>query len=77
MSINEDEKNITDRLLKITERNLNKNIKTAGTIPWTNEMRHSSIAMKPFLQLYQNSPFEKSLNELSDYIMESFKFRFP
>ena len=76
MSLSNDEKFITDKLIKITAKNLNKNIKTATTIPWINEMRRSSIIMKPYLQLYKNSKYEASLNILSDYIMENFSFYF-
>jgi flagellar biosynthesis protein FlhG len=76
MSLNEDEKLITDKLLKITHKNLNKTIRTAATIPWSNEMRRSSIIMKPHLQLYEHSLYEESINNLSDYILKNFKFYF-
>lgn len=77
MSLSEDEKYITDRLINITRKNLNKTVKTAALIPWINEMRRSSIVMKPYLQLYENSIYENSINNLSDYIIENFKYRFP
>lgn len=76
MSLSEDESFITDKLINITQKNLNKTVKTAAKIPWVNEMRRSSIIMKPYLQLYQQSIYEESINCLSEYIMENFKFRF-
>ena len=76
MSLSEDEKFITDKLINITNKNLNKKIKTAATIPWINEMRRSSIMMKPYLQLFENSLYEESINGLSSYITENFKFKF-
>jgi flagellar biosynthesis protein FlhG len=76
MSLSEDEKYITDKLINITNKNLNKTVKTAAKIPWVNEMRRSSIVMKPYLQLYENSIYEESINLLSEYIMDNFKFRF-
>ena len=76
MSLSEDEKYITDKLINITKKNLNKTIKTAATIPWMNEMRRSSIIMKPYLQLYENSLYEDSINGLSNYISDNFKFKF-
>ncbi|MBB6479042.1 AAA family ATPase [Spirochaeta isovalerica] len=76
MSLNDDEKFITDKLIKITDKNLGKKIRTAGQIPWVNEMRRSSIIMKPYLQLYENSVYENAMNHLVSYIEENFKFRF-
>ena len=76
MSLSNDEKYITDRLINITTKNLNKTVKTAATIPWINEMRRSSIIMKPYLQLYENSVYEESIKNLSDYILDNFKFQF-
>jgi len=76
MSLSEDEKFITDKLISITSRNLNKTIKTAAQVPWVNEMRRSSIVMKPYLQLYEDSIYEESINSLSGYIIDNFKFKF-
>ncbi len=76
MSLSDDEKLITDKLINITRKNLDKKINTAAQIPWVNEMRRSSIVMKPYLQLYQDSIYEESINGLSDYIMKNFKFTF-
>lgn len=76
MSINEDEKFITDKLIKITEKNLGKRIKTAGRIPWVNEMRRSSIIMKPYLVLYGKSPYEDAVNSITSYIESNFIFHF-
>ncbi|MDA3811223.1 MAG: AAA family ATPase [Spirochaetaceae bacterium] len=77
MSLNENEKLITDKLINITSKNLNKTVKTAANLPWINEMRRSSISMKPYLQLCENSPYEESINELRNFIFDNFRFKFP
>jgi len=77
MSLSGNEKIITDKLLNITSKNLNKTIKTAANIPWMNEMRRSSIIMKPYLLLYEKSPYEDAINGLTEYIENNFKFYFP
>ena len=77
MSLSDDEKLITDKLIKITSKNLNIKINTASSLPWIDEMKHSSIMMKPMLQLYENSTYEKGINTLTEYIFNEFKYKYP
>lgn len=76
MSLNPEEQFITEKLIRITEKNLHKSIHTAARIPWVNEMRRASIVMKPYLQLYEKSEYGNAIEELSTYILKNFKFSF-